>query len=279
MKVTILMEKSNCSKRLCCGKAMDKSTPLPWLLNVKNTLNNLTFFFPNHWFEVCWHTCPAGCPSCTSWRVQGSLLILPSGPSPKAPGLVFGLQPQPLLPPTLSKIPIESPHQICLLLCTWSRSRAVSLGPGKSLIAVDILLSVYSLPSPQFWWLPIAFMMPPKHPPKSSPPDTPAPASWAQATLVSPWTGLVCSGLCPGCSDLQPLPLPTPLTSPGAALLKPGLGGRYLSVLSACAALGSTWVEHLPHSVKIAHVYVLPTRLWVPLGQEPGLKSLSIEST
>lgn len=123
---------------------MDKSTPLPWLLNVKNTLNNLTFFFPNHWCEVCWHTCPAGCPSCTSWRVQGSLLILPSGPSPKAPGLVLGLQPQPLLPPTLSKIPTESPHQICLLLCAWSRSRAVSLGPGKSLIAVDILLSVYS---------------------------------------------------------------------------------------------------------------------------------------
>ena len=60
--------------------------------------------------------------------------------------------------------------------------------------------------------------------------------------------------------------------APGAALLKPGLGGRYFSVLSACVALGSTWVEHLPHSVKIAHVYVLPTRLWVPLGQEPDLK-------
>ena len=43
--------------------------------------------------------------------------------------------------------------------------------------------------------------------------------------------------------------------------------------------LALTRMEHLPHSVKVAHVFVLPTRLWAPLGQESGLKSLSIEST
>ena len=149
---------------------------------------------------------------------------------------------------------------------------------------MDSLLSAYTLPSPHFWWLYAAFMMQLKLAWKTSPPDTPAPASWAQATRVfSPWTCLV-SAQVSVWDALTSLCLCEPHSSwvelaPGAALLKPGLGGRYLSILCACAALGSTRVEHLPHSVKVAHVSVLPTRLWAPLGQEPRLKSLSIEST
>lgn len=180
------------------------------MLKIDLTISPFCFFLIT---EVCRHTCPPGSPSCI-----GSLPILPGGPSPKAPGLVLGLQPQLLPLPTLSKTPISSLQQICLLLCTWPRSQAVSLGSDKSLLAVDVLLSVYTLPSPHFRWLPVAFMMQPKLPRKTShpsltTPDAPAPASWAQ--VFSPWTCLV-SAQVPiwDALYLQPLPLRTPLTGP-----------------------------------------------------------------
>ena len=156
---------------------------------------------------------------------------------------MLGLQPQPLPLPALSKTPISSLQQICLLLCTWPRSRAVSLGSDKSLLAVDVLLSVYTLPSPHFRWLPVAFMMQPKLPQKTSHPSlTPRrPCSCLLSSgLLSLDMPCLCSGPRLGCSYLQPLPLRTPLTGSGCSSSQARPRGK---VPLCPLRLWSTWLS------------------------------------
>lgn len=134
------------------------------------------------------------------------------------------------------------------------------------LMGLSSIFSDFPLPCGTAQALPEDFTLQPHSPP----PLLLLPELWPHWSPFVPRRALSLLRLLPGMPSSQVSASANPTL---ASSSQPCRSRIPLSALAWHSIL--TWVKHLSHYTEVVDVSVLPTRLWAPLGQESGLKSLS----